>query len=324
MSFREPSILAGLILVPLVMLAYAGLQRRRRAEAARWANPALMPNLVTARPGWRRHLPPLLLALALGVLVVALARPQRTVASPKRQATVMMVTDVSGSMRATDVEPDRLTAAVEAAKALKDKLPETFRLGLVTFSDFAEVQAAPTTERGPVDNALDALAADGGTSMGDGIVRGIESARQPVPKPGGGTQRLPATIVLLSDGKQTAGSFDPLEAARQARRLNIKINAIALGTESGSIEVTGPLGVTQTIPVPPDTETLRQIARITGGRYFNVQDADRLESIYANLGTRIGAQERKEEVTVAFAGGGLVLLIVGGAMSLLWFGRLPS
>ena len=150
MSFREPVMLAGLVLIPLAALAYLSMQRRRRREAATFANPALLPNLVTARPGWRRHLPPLLILLALAALVVALARPQRTVAAPQRAATVMMVTDISGSMNANDVEPDRLTAAVKAAQRLTDELPETFRLGLVTFADFAEVQAPPTTDRSPV------------------------------------------------------------------------------------------------------------------------------------------------------------------------------
>ena len=149
MSFREPSVLIGLLLLPLAAMAYAVMQRRKRAEAARFGNPALLPGLATARPGWRRHLPPLLLLVALGALVIALARPQRTVAAPQRQATVMMVTDVSGSMRANDVEPDRLSAAVEAGHALADKLPDELRLGLVSFSDYAEQTVPPTTERGP-------------------------------------------------------------------------------------------------------------------------------------------------------------------------------
>ena len=183
MSFREPSVLIGLLLLPLAAMAYAVMQRRKRADAARFGNPALLPGLATARPGWRRHLPPLLLLVALGALVVALARPQRTVAAPQRQATVMMVTDVSGSMRANDVEPDRLSAAVEAGHALADKLPDELRLGLVSFSDYAEQTVPPTTERGPVNDALDRLVADGGTAMGDALRRGIEAVRTPVAEP---------------------------------------------------------------------------------------------------------------------------------------------
>ena len=325
MSFREPAVLIGLLLLPLAAAAYAVMQRRRRADAARFGNPALLPGLATARPGWRRHLPPLLLLVALGALVVALARPQRTVAAPQRQATVMMVTDVSGSMRATDVEPDRLSAAVEAGHALADKLPDELRLGLVSFSDYAEQTVPPTTEREPVEEALDRLVADGGTAMGDALRRGIESARTPVPnRDGSGSRRLPAVIVLLSDGKNTSGNTRPLDVARQAKALKIPIYAIALGTPSGEIELTDPFsGTTQTIAVPPDPQTLREIARITGGRFFETAKAAELESIYSNLGTRLSSKQEKREVTVAFAGGGLVLLLVGGGMSLAWFGRLP-
>jgi Ca-activated chloride channel family protein len=325
MSFGEPILLAGLILVPLAALVYAALQARKRREAATFANPALMPNLVTARPGWRRHLPPLLLLVALGALVVALARPQHTVAAPQRQATVMMVTDVSGSMRANDVEPDRLSAAVEAGHTLADKLPPELRLGLVSFSDYAEQTVPPGTDRDPVNEALDRLVADGGTAMGDALRRGIESVRTPVAnRDGSGTRRLPGVIVLLSDGKNTSGNTRPLDIARQAKALHIPIYAIALGTPSGKIELTDPFsGTIQTIAVPPDPQTLKSIAQITGGRFFETAKAADLKSIYANLGTRLSSKQEKREVTVDFAGGGLVLLLVGGGLSLAWFGRLP-
>jgi Ca-activated chloride channel family protein len=322
MSFREPVMLAGLILVPLAALAYLSMQRRRRREAATFANPALLPNLVTARPGWRRHIPPLLLLLALATLVIALARPQRTVAAPQRAATVVMVTDISGSMNANDVEPDRLSAAVKAARRLTDELPETFRLGMVTFADFAQVQAPPTTDRSPVRAALDRLQAEGGTAMAVGLQRALELARTPVPNErGDGTRRLPAVLVLLSDGKDTQSSISPLEVARDAQRARIPIFAIALGTPAGEVEVRDQFGSIQRILVPPDTETLREIARITGGRYFAAPDAARLESIYANLGTRLSSRPVEREVTAAFAGGALVLLLAGGALSLAWFGR---
>src|SRR4051794_965609 len=177
MSFREPSVLVGLLLLPLAALAYAVMQRRKRGEAARFGNPALLPGLATARPGWRRHLPPLLLLVSLGALVIALARPQRTVAAPQRQATVMRVTDVSGSMRANDVEPDRLSAAVEAGHTLADKLPDELRLGLVSFSDYAEQTVPPTTERGPVNDALDRLVAHRGPPKGGAPPPGLPAGR---------------------------------------------------------------------------------------------------------------------------------------------------
>ena len=324
MSFAEPALLAGLILIPLAALAYWSMQRKRRGDSAAFANPALLEGLVTSAPGWRRHLPPALLLLALAVLVLALARPQRTVAAPQRQGNVVMVTDVSGSMRASDVEPDRLTAAVEAGQTLADKLPESFRLGLVSFSEYAEQEVAPTTDRDPINDALRRLIADGGTAMGDGLRRGIEAARTPVPnKDGSGLRRLPSVIVLLSDGKNTSGNVSPLEAARQARELKIPIYAIALGTAGGEIELSDPsTGFTQTVAVPPDPSTLREIAKTTGGRFFETAKAAELESIYSTLGTRLSSRQEKRETTVFFAGGAIFLLVVGGVLSMSWFGRL--
>ena len=322
MSFGEPILLLGLVLVPLAALVYVAMQRRKRGEATSFANPALMPNLVTARPGLRRHVPPALLLIALTALVVALARPQRTVASPQRAATVMMVTDISGSMNATDVEPNRITAAVNSAKRLTDELPETFRLGLVTFSDFAEQRAAPSTDRAAVRGALDRLTAVGGTAMGLGLERGLEAARTPVPNEDGtGTRRLPAVLVLLSDGKDTQGGVGPIEVAERARQAGIPIYAIALGTPDGEVEVQDSFGLKTRIQVPPDTETLKEIARVSRGRFYEAADSAKLEEIYAGLGTRLSSKEVKEEVTVAFAGGALLLLLLGGTLSTVWFGR---
>jgi len=324
MTFREPAVLLGLALLPVAMLAYLSIQRRRRREAAAFGNPALMPNLATGRPGWRRHVPAGLLLLAAAAMILAVARPQRSVAAPQRAATVVLVNDVSGSMRAEDVEPDRLTAAVNSAKVLVDKTPDNFRLGLVTFSDYAEQVVAPTTDRGAVSGALERMVADGGTAMGDGLARGLQTAQTPVPtQDGTGTRKLQAIIVLLSDGKNTLGVNDPLEVAAQAKRASIPIYAIALGTDSGEVVQQDPFGFTQTIPVPPDKETLRQIARETGGRFFEAVSTKDAEQIYSRIGTRLTSRPEQREVTVAFAGGAFVLLVVGGALSLVWFGRLP-
>jgi Ca-activated chloride channel family protein len=257
-------------------------------------------------------------------MIVALARPQRSVAAPQRAATVVLVNDVSGSMRADDVSPNRLTAAVNSAKVLADKTPDNFRLGLVTFADFAEQTVAPTTDRGAVDAALERMVADGGTAMGDGLARGLQSAQTPVPTENGrGTRKLPAIIVLLSDGKNTLGAKDPLEVARQARQARIPVYTIALGTPSGEVVQQDPFGFTQHIPVPPDKDTLRQIATITGARFFEAVSAKDAEQIYSRIGTRLTSKPEHREVTAAFAGGAFVLLLAGGALSLVWFGRLP-
>jgi len=323
-SFREPTVLLGLALLPVAILTYLAMQRRRRREAAAFGNPALLPGLMTARPGWRRHLPAFVLLLALAALILAVARPQRSVAAPQRAATVVLVNDVSGSMRADDIDPSRLTAAVDSAKVLVEETPDNFRIGLVTFADYAQQIVSPTTDRGAVEGALERMSADGGTAMGDGLARGLQTAQAPVPTADGkGTRKLPAIIVLLSDGKNTLGANNPLEIAADARKARVPIYAIALGTESGEVIQRDPFGFTQRIPVPPDKETLRQIAQTTGGRFFEAVSAEDAEDIYSRIGTRLTSRPEQREVTVAFAGGAFVLLLVGGALSLVWFGRLP-
>jgi Ca-activated chloride channel homolog len=319
-SFASPSLLAGLIVVPLAVLAYGALQQRRRREAGAWANPALVPGLVTARPGWRRHIPPLLLAVALAVLILALARPERTVAVPQREATVMLVTDVSSSMNAPDVRPTRLAAAVSAAKTLAKKLPASFRLGLVSFSDFAELRSAPTTDHSQVEFALDELTADGDTAMGEGLQRGLVAATTPVPGPDGvGVRRLPAAIVLLSDGANTSGP-SPLEAARQAKRQHVPIYTIALGsTDLGLLQQLFGFRGSQLMP---DPETLSEIARISGGHAYTAQDSEHLQSIYSRLGTGLTSKPVKHEITADFVAGALAFLLAAGGLSLRWFGRL--
>jgi Ca-activated chloride channel family protein len=259
---------------------------------------------------------------ALAALVLAIARPERTVAQPKRQATVILVTDVSGSMSATDVEPTRLRAAQDAARTFVEKVPETFRVGLVSFNQYAQLQLPPTTDRAQIDPVIEALRADGGTAMGDGLARAVEAIRaEQERQEATGDRRPPAAIILLSDGKNTSGVAQPAEVAGVAARLGIPIYAVALGTPGGTITLQDPLGLSQTIPVPPDPETLREIASMTKGRFFDAPDAGELRSIYETLGTRIGFEEAKEEVTAAFAGGGLLLLVLGGALGLRWFGR---
>ena len=181
--------------------------------------------------------------LAAAALVVALARPQRTVAAPQRAATVVLVNDVSGSMRAEDVDPDRLTAAQRSAKLFAESTPDNFRIGLVTFSDFAEQRVAPTTDRGAITTALEAMTADGGTAMGDGLARGLAAAQTPVPDRGrAGTRKLPAILVLLSDGENTVGVQDPVEVAREAAPAKVPVYTIALGTEEGEVVQRDPFG----------------------------------------------------------------------------------
>jgi Ca-activated chloride channel homolog len=317
MSFREPLALIGLALVPLALVAYWRAQRRRRRYAVRYPAVAVLAGV--AGRSWGRHVPALLALLAVAALAVALARPQRTVAAQQDEAIVVMVTDTSGSMKATDVKPDRLAAAQEAGKAFMAKVPESFRVGLVTFGSRAEQQAPPTTDRPVVRAALESLKVAGGTAMGDGLKLGLNAARTPFPNGLGGVRRLPAAIVLLSDGASTAGSNDPVQVAGQAGKLKVPIYTVALGTSAGKLRTStgGQVGV------PPDTVTLREIAKDSHGQFFNAPNAARLEAVYRNLGTRLAVVKQKQEITGAFAGGALLMLVFGGVVSLLRTGRLP-
>jgi Ca-activated chloride channel homolog len=314
-SFREPVLLLALALLPLAIAAYVLAQRRRRRYAVRY--PAVDVLAGVAGRSWGRHIPAALALLALTALLIAMGRPERTVAAPQRQGTVMMVTDTSGSMDATDVSPSRLKAAQAAARALGKKLPEQFRLGLVSFNNVAEQLVAPTTDRSQVNAAIDGLKVHGSTAMGDGLELGLRSARTRIKDIEGRSRRLPAVMVLLSDGKSERGA-EPVDVADRAKKLKVPIYTIALGTQSGTLNRGG-----KAVPVPPDNVTLRDVAETTGGRFFAAPSAARLESIYENLGTRFSTRKEKQEVTAAFAGAALVLLLAGGILSLLRTGRLP-
>jgi Ca-activated chloride channel homolog len=314
-SFREPVLLLALALLPLAIAAYVLAQRRRRRYAVRY--PAVAVLATVAGRSWGRHIPAALALLALTALLIAMGRPERTVAAPQRQGTVMMVTDTSGSMDATDVSPSRLRAAQTAARALSKKLPEQFRLGLVSFNNVAEQLVAPTTDRSQVNAAIDGLKVHGSTAMGDGLELGLQNARTRIKDTAGRSRRLPAVLVLLSDGKSERGA-EPVDVADRAKKLKIPIYTIALGTQSGTLNRGG-----KAVPVPPDNVTLRDVAETTGGRFFAAPSATRLETIYENLGTRFSTRNEKQEVTAAFAGAALVLLLAGGILSLLRTGRIP-
>ena len=319
MSFGAPLFLAGLLLVPAALWLYGRHLQRRRSQAARFANPALMPAVAPRTPGWRAHAPMAVYAIALTALLVGLARPQTTVAVPVEQATVMLATDVSGSMQAKDVRPDRLTAARDAATRMVSRLPEGVRTGLVEFNHRARLVQAPTADHEVVEQRIQALQPSGGTATGDAITAALNAIRASTP-PGG--EAPPSAILLLSDGKSTRGR-DALDAAREAGRLKVPIYTVALGTATGTIQVERDNGTFRTETVPPDPAAMRQIAQITKGQAFSTATAAELDRIYEQLGSRVAMRDEPREVTAAFAGGALLLLLVGGAMSLRWFGRLP-
>jgi Ca-activated chloride channel homolog len=322
MSFASPFILWGLALIPVALFAYWLLQRRRIKYAARFTNLALLANVVDASPGRRRHIPAALVLLSLAALVVAMARPQAVVAVPRDDATVVMTMDSSASMTATDVPPTRLDAAKSAASSFLDRLPERFRVGLVSFSSSVEVLEEPTDDRDAVRASLDGIEGDIGTALGDAIVTSVGLAPDPEEqeKLSGGKPLF--AILLLSDGANSTGS-EPLNVIDEANDAGVPVYTIALGTDQGTVEITNDLGFTETYSVPPDRDTLRQIAEETGGRYFEAPTEAQLEAVYQEIGSQVSYEDEERELTAAFAGAGAVFLLLGAGLSAAWFGRVP-
>jgi Ca-activated chloride channel homolog len=320
MSFGAPLFLAALILVPALIVAYVRHQRSRRQAASAFAAPAMLASVAPRRPGWRRHAPMIVFALALAVLIVAAAKPQKTVAVPVERASIMLATDVSGSMEATDVKPSRLVAARRAAKNFVKGVPRGVNVGVMAFNGRPRVLQSPTPERDDIESALNRLTPSGGTATGDAIASAVRVLRQPS---GINKKPPPSAIVLLSDGASTKGK-NPIAAAQEAKRAKIPVYTVALGTQGGTITVPRPggQGGTETHRVPPDPASLAQIARASGGQSFSADNAGDLKRVYQRLGSQLGTEKRKRQLTSSFAGGALVLLLVGAGMSLAWFGRL--
>jgi Ca-activated chloride channel family protein len=314
-SFAAPWFLLGLLAVPVLLWAYWARERQRAAAGAAFVSAPLRPSVVRWRPGWRRHLPIGLAALALTVLLFALSRPERTVAVPAEQARIVLTTDTSGSMQATDVEPSRLAAVKKAAADFLDKVPRKVRVGAVVFDHRAQLAQTPTLDRGLVREVVDNITPHGGTATGDALEVSINALKA---RPN--ERRPPGAIVLLSDGKATSG-IDPVQMAQEARKLKIPIYTVALGTESGTIIVPRDGGGVEERPVPPDPESLAEIADVSGGKTFTADTATGLSEVYEKLGSQLSHRNEKRQITSAFAGGGLVLLLAGAVMSLGWFGR---
>ena len=319
MSFASPAFLLGLLVVPLAVAAYLWMERRRSAGAEQFAAPGMLESVAPVQPGWRRHAPMWLYGVAVTVLAVALARPQATVAVPVERASVILAIDQSGSMEARDVAPTRLEAARRAARSFLEEVPDDLRVGTVIFNHAVRSAEAPTTDRAEVGASIDSLRSSGGTATGDALdssLRLLAASRR------GDRRPPPAAIVLLSDGTSTHGS-DPIPVARRARARHIPIYTVALGTDGGTIEVRRPDGSTSTERVPPDRDTLREIARLSRGRYYEATAAPELDEVYERLGSQVSTRPERREITAAFAAAGALLMLTGGGASLRWFGRLP-
>lgn len=312
MSFASPLFLVALVVVPLALGAHLLARRRAGRYAVRFPGVATLAPLLPRVPSWRRQAPLALFLAALAAFALAMARPHATVAVPREQASIVLVTDVSRSMLAEDVEPSRLDAARDAAQKFLEEVPDEARVGAVAFSTEPHTVEPPTDDHQKIADLIDALSADGGTATGDALDAALELLDRP------GRQRPPAAIVLLSDGETTTGR-DPIEIAREAKRRKIPIHTFALGTNGGVIR--SPDGAL--IPVPPDPETMRRIAELSGGRSFAVEDADDLAGLYRELGSRVATEKEEREITAAFAAGGALLLVAAAAFGVRATARLP-
>src|SRR4051812_27672360 len=263
MSVGAPLVLVALVLIPAAVVFYARYQRHRRKAAAAFASPALLASVAPRRPGWRRHAPMAAFALALAVLIVAAAKPQKTVAVPVQRASIMLATDVSGSMEASDVKPSRLVAARRAARNFVSGVPRGVNVGVMAFNGRPRVLQSPTPERDDIATALNRLSPSGGTATGDAITSALKVLRQPT---GINKKPPPSAIVLLSDGASTKGR-NPIAAAQEAKRAKIPVYTVALGTSGGTITVPRPGGTggTQGRRGPPGPATPPPNARAAGG-----------------------------------------------------------
>jgi Ca-activated chloride channel homolog len=324
-SFASPIALWALVLLPVAAAGYLWLERRRVRETAQFVMPGLLPNVVDHVPAWRRHLPAAILLLAVASFLLGFARPHATLSEKSEEATVVLAIDTSHSMAARDVAPTRLAAAQASARAFLVGLPKKYRVAVVDFSTLAQLASAPTTDRRFVDSALGGLRIGQGTALGDGLATAVAVARGTPRgvKPPRGTTPPPSAVLILSDGAQDGGRIKLSDAINQARQAKIPVFTALIGTPSGVVEVPHIGGYVERIQVPTDPDALRQVATGTGGRFFQAPTARDLALVYRDLKSRLGTTRKDEEITVAFAGAGALLLLASGILSVLWFRRVP-
>jgi Ca-activated chloride channel family protein len=317
MTFQSPWWLLALLAVAALLGFYVLLQLRRARYAARFTNVALLGTLVPKRPGWRRHVAFGLITVGLAVLVVSLAAPSSEVRVPRERATVIMAVDVSLSMRATDIEPDRFSAMQQAAKEFVEVLPARINLGLVSFAGTATTVVTPTTDRDQVSTAIENLELAEATAIGDAVFTSLTAITNfQATLESTGEEAPPARIVLLSDGYSTVGR-EATQAIDAAVGAEVPVSTIAFGTDYGTLDLNG-----ETVPVPVDRSTLEEIADDTGGSYSEAASAAELEQVYEDLGSQIGYTTEPKDISPWFVRGGLLFAFLGIAASLLWTNRL--
>jgi Ca-activated chloride channel homolog len=314
MTFLNPWVLWLLLLVPVLGGLYLVLQQRRKTYAVRFTNLELLETVAPRRPGWRRHVAPVLFLFTLVLLIGAAARPVATLRVPREQASIMLVMDVSGSMASTDLDPNRIVAAKDAAQEFLDSLPDRMRVGLVSFSDYATLVTPLTTDKEIVDEALENLRVRGGTAMGDGMAVALDQID--IERQAG--QQVPASMLVLSDGETNRGA-PPEQVAQAAMEARVPVYVIGVGTEEGAIQRAGD----QLVRSQLNREELELVATLTGGRYFESTTSESLEEIYRSVGSSLGFREERRELTPQVVGLAAVFLVATAALSLLWFQRLP-
>lgn len=331
MTFASPWRLVALVAVAALVVGYLVVQRQRRSYTVRFTNVDLLASVAPRRPGWRRHVPAGLFVAALAAMVVAWAGPQASRDMPVERATVVLAIDVSLSMQATDVAPNRLEAAQQAALDFIEVVPDQINVGLVTFSGVATIAVPPTTDRLVLASAIERLELAERTAIGEAIFASLDAIELAPggsgPRGGGANgaddanqeQAVPSAIVLMSDGATTAGRPDE-QAVAAANAAGVPVTTIAFGTDAGTISLPDePFP----IPVPVDRAALEAIASATGGAYFAADTASELERIYTDLGSSIGVVTRLEPLTSWFVGAAVVVLFATATLSLLWYSRLP-
>ena len=312
MNFLNGGMLWLLLGVPALIALYVLMLRRRRAYTVRFTNLELLSTVVPKSPGWRRHVPPAMLLLALLFLMVALARPTMERSVPKEQAGVMLVLDVSLSMAATDIAPDRITAAKAAAIEFSRAAPEELRIGVAAFSELSFLASPLTRNRVQIEAAIQSLRPLAGTAVGDGLWVALDEIARQV----NDGKQAPASVLLLSDGHSNRGR-DPEEAADRARTMGVKVFTVGLGTQGAMLDIGG-----QEVPVDLDEAELQGIADTTEGTYFRSVDAEGLKDVYRNLSSALGSEKEEQEVTALAAGIAAILLLLGAAAGLVWFQRI--
>ena len=347
MHFLWPHNLWWMVVLPLLPALYLWLLRRAARPALKF--PSLRVVREAAGRPWRRHVPPALIFLALALLLLALARPTATVPLPWAKSTILLAIDISRSMRVADVQPSRMVAAQEAARAFLAEVPRHIEVGLVAFAGSAQVAQRATIDRPALVGAIDAIQMQYGTAIGNAIVvclaelfpdQGIDlgamtfgasrreearslddqkpgkaAPKEITPVPPGSYES--AAIILLSDGRRTTG-VDTLEAAKMAADRGVRIYVVGLGTPDGHAAMGGD---GMAIYLQLDEPTLRHVAQMTGGEYHHAGTAEKLRSVYQTLGSRLQVSKRDTELTALLAGAAALLLLTGAGLSVLWFGR---